>query len=167
MPRNLKTVGLASSYVGNKYFYHWLVDDCLQYLLAENIGQPLCLRRRIYRENHQKQYEAFFNQDWTPIDRAWIDNLIVYQDFGQNSLKRTRYRTLRGRLKAQIFCDDCRSLVYLRRGASGERRIIQNEEEIIDVLARSGFKVIDIERDSLERLLNSPCERQDRHINGG
>lgn len=152
-PRHLKTVGLASSALGNKYFFHWLSDDCIAYLLAMKHGQPLCLRRPVYREGHQPKYEAYFDQEWTPTDRAWIDNLIVYQDFAQNSLKRTRYRTLRERVGAQISCAGRRSLVYLRRGALGAPRVIQNEGEIIDVLVRYGFVVVDIELDSLEHLL--------------
>ena len=152
-PRHIKTVGLASSFMGTRFFAHWLTDDCIQYLLAEKNGQPLCLRGPTYREGHQQKYQAYFDQDWTPVDRAWIDHLIVHQDFAQNSLKGARYRLLRGRVRARFPSSSSRLLVYLRRGATGVRRVIQNEDEIIDVLTQRGFVVVDIERDSLEHLL--------------
>lgn len=152
-PRHLKTAGLASSLYGNRYFGHWLADDCIQYLLAEENGPPLCLRRPTYRD-HQQQYESYFNQDWTPIDRAWIDHLIVYQDFAQNSLKRARYRILRERLRARVPRGGHPSLVYVRRGGSGAHRIVTNEEKIIDCLTKYGFIVIDVESDSLEHMLS-------------
>ena len=149
------TVGLASSYIGTKYFGHWLTDDCLRYLLAERNGQPLCLRRPVYAEGHQEQYQSYFGQNWTPVDRARIDHLIVYQDFAQNSLKRLRYRLLRERVRARLVADDSRTLVYIRRGALGARRVIQNEEEIIAVLIKHGFIIVDMEFDSLQRLLET------------
>ena len=100
-PSRLNSSALASSYVGIKYFGHWLTDDCLTYLLAEKFSIPLCLRMS-NRSWHQKQYEGFFGQDWTPTDRALIDHLVVFQDFAQNSLKRKRYRVLRDRLKKLV-----------------------------------------------------------------
>ena len=148
-PRHLKVIGLASSYIGHRYFGHWLLDDCVQYLLAETNGTPLCLRRPHDRIGHQKQYATYFAQDWSPIDRARIDHLVVYQDFAQNTLKRTRYRILRERIRGRFRCANGRSLVYLKRGESGVRRVIQNEEEIINVLQRHGFEVASVESDSL------------------
>jgi hypothetical protein len=155
-PRDLEMVGLASSHLGSRYLGHWLVDDCIQYCLAEDYGEPLCLRAPIYPD-HQKQYQTYLKQDWTPIDRAWIDHLIVYQDFywrhAQDRLRRAQLITLRKRARAHLPSEGRRSLVYLRRGATGERRIIQNEEELLDVLKKHGFIVLDVESDSLEGVL--------------
>ena len=93
--RHLKTVGLASSHFGSRFFGHWLIDDCIQYQLAEKCGQPLCLRGPIYPDQ-QKKYQTYLEQDWTPIDRARIDNLIIYQDFhwgtAQDSLRQAQIR---------------------------------------------------------------------------
>jgi hypothetical protein len=157
-PVHLKTVGLASSHLGSRFLGHWLIDDCIQYRLAEEYGQPLCLRGPVYAD-HQKIYQTYLDQDWSPIDRAWIDHLVVYQDFhwgtAQDSLRRAQIRILRDRARAHLPSDSGRSLVYLRRGASGARRVVQNEEEILDVLKTHGFIVADIESDSLEHLLGT------------
>lgn len=157
-PRHLKTVGLASSHLGSRFLGHWLIDDCIQYPLSEQYGRPLCLRGPIYAD-HQKKYQTYLEQDWTPIDRAWIHHLIVYQDFhwgtAQDGLRRAQTRILRERVRAHLPSGGARSLVYLRRGATGSRRIVQNEEEILDVLKKHGFLIVDIETDSLESVLKA------------
>jgi hypothetical protein len=155
-PPHLKTVGLASSHFGTRYFGHWLIDDCTQYRLAETHGRPLCLRGPIYSE-HQKIYQTYLEQDWTPIDRAWIDDLIVYQDFHwgtpQDSLRGAQIRAMRESARTHLPSGGGRSLVYLRRGATGARRAVQNEEELLDVLTKHGFVIIDFASCSLEQLL--------------
>jgi glycosyl transferase family 61 len=155
-PRSLTTVGLASSHLGSRFLGHWLVDDCIQYRLAEKYGPPLCLRGPVYAE-HQNRYQTYLEQDWTPTDRAWIDHLVVYQDFhwgtSQDSLRRTQLRVLRKRVRSYLPSGIGRSFVYLRRGATGTRRMIQNEEEVLAALETHGFIIVDIETDSLDRVL--------------
>jgi hypothetical protein len=156
-PRRLKAAGLSSSHLGSRYFGHWLVDDCTQYRLAEQHGHPLCLRGPTY-SNHQKLYQTYLGQDWAPTDRAWIENLIVYQDFfwgtAQDALRRNQIRYMRERARAYLSPSSTQSLVYLRRGSTGAARLIHNEEEILDVLTRNGFIVIDLDPDGLEQILS-------------
>ena len=154
-PRRLKTVGLASSQLGSKYFAHWLIDDCIQYHMADNHGQPLCLRGAIYSD--QKMYQSYLEQDWTPIDRAWIDHLIVYQDYywrtAQDRLRGAQIRTLRGRARSHLPSESNGHLLYLRRGKTGSRRMIQHEEDLLDVLKKYGFIILDVESNNLKHLL--------------
>ena len=152
-PYHIKTCALASTYLGTRFFGHWLVDDCSKYLLAEEYGTPLCLRMSPY--GHQQKYQTFFDQDWTPTDRAYIDHLVVFQDFSQNSFKRKRYEILRDRIKAHFPQKRGSKLVYLKRGITGVPRIIQNEDEIIDSLVKRGFVVADIETDSLDYIIEA------------
>ena len=42
-PAYFKKAALASSFLGNRYFGHWLRDDCTTYLLAEQFSKPLCV----------------------------------------------------------------------------------------------------------------------------
>ena len=155
-PRHFKTVGLASSHFGSRYFGHWLIDDCTQYRLAEQLGHPLCLRGPIF-PNHQKTYQSYLGQDWTPVDRAWIENLIVYQDFHwgtpQDSLRGAQTNAMRERARTHLPSGGARTLVYLKRGATGAWRTIQNEETLVDVLSRHGFMVVDVATSSLEQIL--------------
>jgi hypothetical protein len=155
-PCRFRTVGLASSHFGSRYFGHWLIDDCTQYRLAEQYGPPLCLRGPIF-PNHQKTYQNYLGQDWTPVGRAWIEDLIVYQDFHwgtpQDSLRGAQINAMRKSARAHLPTGGARSLVYLRRGATGACRLVQNEEELLDVLGRHGFMVVDVDSGSLEQLL--------------
>jgi hypothetical protein len=155
-PRRLKTAGLASSHLGSRFFGHWLIDDCTQYCLAEQDGHPLCLRGPTY-PSHHKIYQMCLGQDWTPTDRAWIEDLIVYQDFfwgtAQDSLRRKQIQFLRERARAYLSPSSAQSLVYLKRGSTGARRLIHNEGEILDVLTRNGFVVVDLDPDGLQQLL--------------
>jgi hypothetical protein len=143
---HLRTAGLASTTVGNRYFGHWLRDDCLQHLLAEKTGAALSFTTPSW--SHKPRYASYFEQDWTPTDRAIVDDLIIYQDFGQNSLKLRRYQFLgemvRTRFQVPITRD---KLVFLRRGGTGVNRIIFEEEYLQEFLARNGFVILDVEDD--------------------
>jgi len=152
-PQDLKEVALASSFLGTRYFGHWLAEDCTRYLLAKNAAAPLCLRTSAYA--HQKQYQTWFKQDWTPVDRAQIKHLIIFQDSSQNSLKRKRYDHLRSQIKAHFPQKTRNAYVYLKRGQTGTPRIIENEEEIVDALTKRGFVVVDIVADSLEHIIDT------------
>lgn len=140
---HLDSCALVSSYMGNMYFGHWLRDDCLQYLLAEGMAPPLCVGRPAYP--HQRAYQTYFAQDWTPTDCARIRHLIIFQDFAQNSLKRKRCQVLRERLKTQFRDPPDHPYVYLRRGRTGAQRHVANESEIFNSLAAHGFHIVDVD----------------------
>ena len=154
-PYRIKACALASTYLGTKYFGHWLADDCTKYMLASEFGNPLCLRMPASTFGHRQEYQTYFAQDWTSTDRARIDHLVVFQDFSQNSLKRKRYKFLRDRIKAHFPQSGHDTYVYLRRGKTGVVRTIQNEDEIIDALVKRGFLVVDITSDSLDFIIES------------
>ena len=145
--------GLASTWCGAKYFGHWLKDDCVQYLLAEEHGKPLSVSNEptYYDMN---LYASYFGQDWAPTTRAQIDHLVVYQDLGQNSSKKSRYRTLQDRLAARLLQQySLSSLVYLKRGRTGHARLIQNEDEIVKSLTKNGFSVVDVAATDREHVI--------------
>ena len=150
----LDSCALASTLFGTKYFGHWLADDCTRYLLAEEYGRPLCVRMAYY--GHKQKYQEYFWQDWTPIDRAHIKDLVIFQDFSQNTLKRNRYTNLQNRLKTRFSSAASKLYVYLRRGKTQNavHRNILNEEEIEIALTQKGFVVIDAS-DDVDNLIKS------------
>jgi hypothetical protein len=151
---HVQKAALASSLLGHRYFGHWLKDDCLTYLLAERFARPLCIRPSFPVIPHAADYQKYFGQDWNCTERAHIAHLTIFQDHGQNSLKRTRYVELDRRIMRRFGGANARAspLVYLRRGHTGVPRLAQNEPEIIEVLLRSGFRVVEIESRSLESI---------------
>jgi hypothetical protein len=150
---DLELAGLCNG--GAPQFGHWLFDDCLTYLIAERYGYPLCLSTPFGPLPHKASYCKYFDQDWSPIDRSHIDHLVVFQDHGQNSLKRKRYHELRARLFKHFPPSEKTNLIYLRRGSAGRVRLIHNETEITDELARRGFTILNVATDSLQTILSN------------
>jgi Glycosyltransferase 61 len=153
-PIDLDRAALASSYYGVKYFGHWLRDDCTLHLLARDRDiPPLCLPGPAGL--HIEGYKSLFDQSSTPIFRARIKHLTIFSDHHQNSLRRQRYERLRAIVATRFPRGTTRSIVYLKRGADGAPRIIHNEDEIIRVLAASGFTVLDTASTPLDELLGT------------
>jgi capsular polysaccharide biosynthesis protein len=152
--RYLKTAGLASTYVGNRYFGHWLADDCVQFLLAETTGAAACFSTPAWP--HKARYANWFGQDWTPTDRAVVDDLVIYVDHAQNSLKLRRYALLSQKIRAAFSTPSIRDKrVYLRRGRTGIARPISEEDKLLERLARIGFVILDIVSDDLELIIKT------------
>ena len=104
---------------------------------------------------HLPQYQTYFTQNWAPTTRAFIDHLIIFQDFSHNRLKQDRYKELRRRIRAQVPRDGRTTYVYLRRGRTGALRTIQNEREIIDELIKCGFVIVDVGSDDLGHIVGT------------
>jgi hypothetical protein len=141
-PQHYSHAALATTAVGHQFFGHWLRDDCLQYAIAAKYARPFCVQ--IELTPHMKQYAAYFDQDWTGTSHAIVDHLVMFQDFSQNSLKRSRYEQLASRIADVYPTNSPRDkLIYLRRGSSGIARIIADEVLLIDTLVQRGFEVLD------------------------
>jgi glycosyl transferase family 61 len=153
-PIDLDRAALVSSYYGVKYFGHWLRDDCTLHLLARDLDMPpLCLPGP--SGLHIEGYKSLFDQSWTPTLRAYIKQLTIFSDHHQNGLRRQRYERLRAIVAARFPRGAARSFVYLKRGADGVPRTIHNEDEIVRVLAASGFTVLDTASTPLDELLGT------------
>ena len=145
-PLLLDQAALATTAVGYRFFGHWLRDDCPQYLLASEYGRPLCVSTEITA--HMQQYATYFEQDWTGTSHAIIDHLVVFQDYSQNGLKRSRYGQLSSRIAKFFPYNPPRGkLIYLRRGSTGMARTIVNEDALMETLVRHGFEILDVTSD--------------------
>ena len=134
---------LASTYLGSIYFGHWLGDDCLKYYLASQLQlDPICLAGPNY--SHRPSYEKLFEQNWSsPLSRAYINELIVFEDVSQGSFKRKQFDALRQKVSAKIRPRQRQPMVYLRRGNAGAARLVDNEKELEDSLVSHGFVIAD------------------------
>jgi hypothetical protein len=147
----LESVCLYCSTVGLQYFGSWLIDDCPTYLLAHGAGQPATLDTP--RSSHAIGYEQIFAMDPLRLRTAFFRELIVFDDFSQNSHKRVRFRRLVERASATVDGRDCPG-VFILRGSHGARRILVNELELAEELrTRSGFRVIDPMRNDVPAIL--------------
>jgi hypothetical protein len=154
---DLHFAAVASTPQGARWFGHWLMDDCLTYEIARNFDNVICVNSQF--SGQQKQYQAYFGQDWTELGSARIKHLTIFEDYGHNHYKRQRQRQLSHAIQ-QRFPFEKPTRVYLRRGATGTPRPIANEQQIIQTLTKHGFIVADIENDSLEELLSVLCSAE-------
>ena len=126
---------------GNRYFGQWLMDDCVTYPLAIAEGVPVTTAQPL--NNHTPGYEAWLEMKPVRAAAAFFRELVVFDDVGQNQSKHARFRGLGQRLRQRV---DHRPHpgVFVVRGATGSRRVLQNEMEIAERLRdRRGFTIID------------------------
>lgn len=146
----LDRAALDCTYVGNRYFGHWLLDDCPLHLLAREHAPPVGVARPAYA--HEDDYLRLWGFTTRRTASARVRTLTVFQDHGQNPSKRSRLERLRapvlGRVPSRTWPG-----VYLRRGRSGVQRLLINEDEIEARLSRRGFGIIDAETTSVREIL--------------
>ena len=134
---------LITSHMGSHFFGTLLLDDYPLALLPPEGAHrlPMCTQP----SRHNAQYRELLELPMSlPVQRARIDRLIVYTDFAQNSLKVKRYEVLRTALRRNCPRRATSSAgVYLRRGRSGELRLLDNEAQVEEMLAGMGFDIID------------------------
>lgn len=128
---------------GSHFFGCLMLDDYPLALLPEPGAHCTLMPTQTYP--HDAPYRQMLGlAHGTPVERARIDKLILYTDFAQNSLKARRYEKLRAKLRT---CAQRQTQpgtgVYLRRGRTGELRLLENEAQIEHTLANLGFEIID------------------------
>lgn len=141
-PREAVSGVLYETWNGNRWFGCWLAEDCLAYRLAETVGTPVATaERRMW--SHRPPYEARLGMAPHLVGSVHFDDLILLDDFPNNTGKSARARDMRERL---IAGHDIRPVpgVFLLRGQTGDLRLMTNEQEIAERLASEyGFLILD------------------------
>jgi len=134
------------------YFGHFLRDGCATALLAEVSDSILLDWRPDW--THAPEYLRGLRLQPTPGRLVRANRLKVFRDHGQGSLKKARYAEMRRRLESAFpGAVSGPSRVYLRRGATGVRRTLVNEDRLAAALADRGFEVVDVAGARAEDLL--------------
>jgi capsular polysaccharide biosynthesis protein len=149
---------LDCTWVGGRFFGHWLTDDCTTHLLARDHADPIGVERPLYSQ--EAGYCRMLGLDLRKVASVRVRSLLVFADFGQNSNKRARYKQMRAALIGGRQ-PSSRAGIYLRRGSSGAMRHLENEVEIEERLARRGFAIVDPSTLGAEELVHAcagaPC----------
>ena len=131
---------LGESWIGAKFFGHWLLDDIPLARLAGKRGLPLGSSRPL--EPQQQQYLDFFDAPLIPLpNTALVRSLEILQDSGINDLRIQRWHAMRREFAASANAWT-QPGVFLMRGNTGEQRLLCNEAQIADLLIGRGFNVI-------------------------
>lgn len=143
--QKLESVKMASSEQGLKYFGHWLRDDCALYEWIRDDEKTYSLTRPNWPD--AQIYEAAFDQDWTPLDFAFCENLTIYRELGFNRDKSRRFDILRQKLRTQYPQYEGGQIVYLSRGATGSPRNMSNAVVFEAELEKAGVQIVEPESD--------------------
>ncbi len=142
---------LYETWVGNRWFGNWLLDDCLTYRLAEQAGCPVTTMPA--RGGHVPRYEALLHIEQRRIADAHLDEALIFDDHANNSHRLQRAQDMRDRLVAGVTPGTDPG-VFLLRGKSGDQRVLENETEIAAQLERRhGFRIMFAEDHSVDELM--------------
>lgn len=156
-PEYINKAAFVSTWYGTTYFGHWLADDLPQVLLGKKYADVYGYYEKPYF--HSKEYLELFNLHIPLTSHAIFDKVILFQDCGFNSSKKSRYLELRKNIKnsvnnkinnlstyyPQLSNKSNNKRFYVRRGNTGAKRTITNEAEIQKYLESIGFIVIEPE----------------------
>jgi hypothetical protein len=142
---------IYESWVGNRWFGTWLLDDCLAYRLAERFGQPVTTARAAC--GHAFEYELRLGMAPRRLERARFDELIVFRDFFNTADRKARADDFRRRLVGSAP-PAVHPGVFLLRGQRGTRRVLANERALAEQLARTrGLRLLDPESSSVAEIV--------------
>lgn len=154
VPETVVSGALYETWIGNKWFGSWLMEDCVSYELARQQGRPLTTRPQPQR-GHAVDYEARLGMAPGRVQDVHFDELILFADEANNEGKRQRAEQMRQRLVAGSPGTPHPG-VFLLRGDAGDRRLLLNEREIAEALAhRRGFTVMDPLQHSVAEIIDA------------
>lgn len=127
---------------GLEFFGLWLTDDCAEYPLTVNEGLPITSNRFSYE--HASAYETWFDMKPARVHNAFLREVVLFDDAGQNPNKRARFRSISDKLLSHVNSQSHPG-VFILRGNSGKKRILRNELELAEHLRdRRGFRILDV-----------------------
>ena len=141
---------IGCTFVGNRYFGHWLTDNLTLTLAAQRLA--MAVRPSQPLTNHQQEYSDYLDIYCTPIKNARFKELIIIDDYGQNQYKYERYESIRSKFKETSTYQSVPGVMLLR-GSSGVKRILVNENEVAEFLRNQGFIIIDPQKMSVRDII--------------
>lgn len=142
--KHIKEASLVSNWAGSNYFGVFMRGSLPLEMLPEEGDAAISLVTKPY--THEADYRAILSLPRpTRVTSAQVDQLILYTDYAHNASKAARYDEMRRRLRQNINATP-RNVpgVYLKRGATGEPRLIANETEVEETLTAYGFDIVDL-----------------------
>ncbi|MBO9436777.1 glycosyltransferase family 61 protein [Ruegeria sp. R13_0] len=153
VPRDVESGVLYESWWGNRWFANWLSDDCPRYLLAQTYGAPFTTR--VAPSGHVPDYEQRLGMQPRRLDRARFRELIMFEDFTNNTERRARVEAVREKLIEDETYGPHPG-VFLLRGTTGDARLLANEAEIAERFATErGFQIFAPEQTSTQDLIKA------------
>lgn len=139
---DLARATMASTCTGSLYFGCLLLDDFPLELLGSDPTENIAMLAK--PSGHEAGYRELLGlRQRRVVRRAAVRELTFFIDPAYNPSKADRYRRLRSALRSNVSEPMGTGLVYIRRGMSGQRRVMANEAQLEAVLAQQGFTIVD------------------------
>ena len=143
---------LTASFNGSRYFGHWVMDEAMWILAAPGLGQPVAPPRPL--SSHQRDYLKLLELVQNERSDVLFRQLIIVEERNQNAYKRKRYAVLRERARRGRQVVPCEGVMLLRK-QTGVARILVNEEDLAEQLARRGFRIMCPTEHTVDEILNA------------
>lgn len=143
---------LPSSVVGNRYFGHFITDDCCAAYLAQDFGPVHLTATGEERSAHTRRYLDIFGVPLRELHTARLRDAWLFQDHAMTPHKRARYRRLREKIAALPGARSGHGVFFRRRGAGVPRGLL-NEPALEERLEREGFEIVDVTVDDVDTII--------------
>lgn len=160
-PRGLRAVktamdkvSLVGTPISSIFFGHYLMDDSATTLMAHNFGAVHSPGNdQIASWKHAASYRRLMDLEVPTLSDAFLSEAWIFQDFGMNSHRRGRMQKVRQRLDSQP-ADHSGHAVYIVRSNFGQNiRLLENEKELAEHLAKRGFTVVNPMQESVPEII--------------
>ena len=124
--------------IGRRFFAHWMLDGLAHTLLrlpdeALYFGTP-------QNWPHACEYLDILGLDRIKSPFVYFKEMTYCEDIGQNAGRHARFAEMRRRLFAKIGAETHRG-VFIKRGETGVRRLLDNEKDLEKQLVARGYRV--------------------------
>jgi len=152
---HMPSAALSSTLMGSIYFGHWLHDDASLHIAARSLAPIVEVARKPY--THEHGYRELLSLSDGSVASGHFGQLILIDDWGQNSDKRRRYQELRSRIRRGIGGVGTRAgseRVFIKRGQGGvaHGRDARNSVDLEAHLVSRGFSVVDPDTMSAQQI---------------
>lgn len=131
---------VVTNQVVEQYFGHWLTDGLSLELLAGELDKkPLGLARLPW--DQEPGYRSIVGLDIRRTEHAHVRNLWIVDDRSMNASRVARMAALRKRVRRTVAQTPAGPPCFLMR-VGGASRILANQMDLADGLARRGFRII-------------------------
>ena len=142
----LQSVAIPSTYPGTHFFGHWLRDDCSAHALAKEVAPVRTLPTPDWQD--KAFYKSAFGLQEHMISAAWIKEAVFFPNLGFNACKARRIAAFSAKLDQKLGPRQSSDIVYIKRGPTAARRMVINEDALIDQLRKAGVKILTPEGDT-------------------
>jgi hypothetical protein len=143
---------LCSTWQGNDFFAHFLVDDLASHTLASQFANPFFAGHDEPRTAHCHDYMSRLDIDYAHKRNVHVRDLWLFRDFSLGADKRGRLRNMAERIKTALPVAHPSPGAFVRRGTTGQIRVLENAAEIEEWCVAQGFAIIDPEKQSVSEI---------------